>query len=105
MSLVLTKENFDSTIKNSTMPVVVDFWATWCGPCKMLGPVIEELAVGYKDKATVAKVNVDDEAEIAEKFSIMSIPTILFFKDGQLVEKAVGFRKKEQLATIIDKYL
>ncbi|HKL93863.1 MAG TPA: thioredoxin [Clostridia bacterium] len=105
MSIVLTKENFDTTIENSAKPVLVDFWATWCGPCKMLGPIIEEISVDYKDKAVVAKLNVDDEGEIAEKFGIMSIPSVLIFKNGQLVEKMIGFRKKEQIAAIIDKYL
>lgn len=105
MSIVLTKENFDTTIENSAKPVLVDFWATWCGPCKMLGPIIEEISVDYKEKAVIAKLNVDDEGEIAEKFGIMSIPSVLIFKNGQLVEKMIGFRKKEQIAAIIDKYL
>ncbi|MDD4840122.1 MAG: thioredoxin [Clostridia bacterium] len=105
MSIVLTKENFDSTIVENSQPVLVDFWATWCGPCKMLGPVIEEIAADYEDKAVIGKVNVDNDVEIAEKFGIMSIPAVFIFKDGEVVDKMIGFRKKEQIAAVLDKYI
>ena len=105
MSIVLTKDNFDSTIESSSAkPVLVDFWASWCGPCKMLGPVIEEIEKDYSEKAVVGKVNVDDDVEIAEKFGIMSIPAVFIFKDGKVVEKMIGYRKKEQISAVLDKY-
>jgi thioredoxin 1 len=105
MSLVLTKENFESTVSKSAMPVLVDFWANWCGPCKMLGPVIEEVAKEFSGKAVVGKVDVDENVELAEQFGIMSIPAVFIFKDGKVVEKMVGFRKKEQIAAALQKYV
>lgn len=104
MSLVLNGDNFSETLKGSK-PVVVDFWASWCGPCKMLGPVIEELAGDFKGRAVVGKVNVDENPNLAEQYGIMSIPAVFIFKDGKVVEKMVGFRKKEQLAAALEKYI
>ena len=96
MALALTKENFDEII-NGDKPVLVDFWATWCGPCKMLAPTIEELAEELKDEIVVAKLDVDKVQDIAMKYQVMSIPTLVLFKDGKEVKRTVGFRPKAQL--------
>lgn len=100
--LVLTKENFKAEVLQSTKPVLVDFWATWCGPCRMLAPVIEELAKEYEGRVVVGKVNIDEQPELAEVFQIQSIPTVLVFKNGQLADMAVGYRPKEQLAQLLN---
>ena len=92
--IVITKENFEQEVLNSNTPVVVDFWATWCGPCKMLAPELEELA---EEGVKVGKVNVDEEGELAMKFGIMSIPTVILFKDGKIEKKTVGYMTKDQL--------
>lgn len=95
--LVLNDENFDETI-NSDKPVLVDFWAEWCGPCKMIGPVVEELAGDYAGKALVGKLNVDENPNITMRYGIRSIPTLLVFKGGQIVDKQVGAVPKSVLA-------
>ena len=93
----VTKENFASEVLASQKPVVVDFWATWCGPCRMIAPVLEELAEKYEDKLTVCKVNVDEEMELAVKFSVASIPTLLVFKGGEMVAKTLGYMDLEKV--------
>jgi thioredoxin 1 len=100
--LNITSENFEKEVISSPVPVVVDFFATWCGPCKMLSPIVEELADEYGEKLRFCKVNVDDERELALKFGITSIPTLLFFKSGKLVNNVVGYRDKNQLKEITD---
>ena len=99
----LTGANFESTLAEGVS--IVDFWAPWCGPCRMIAPVIEELAEDYDGKANVCKVNTDEEQDIAVKFGIRSIPTILFFKDGEMVDQVVGAQSKQALASTIDKHL
>jgi len=90
MATQLTDTNFETEVINSDKVALVDFWAEWCGPCRMIGPVVEELAKEYDGKAVIGKVNVDDNPQVASQFGIRSIPTILFFKGGKLVDKQVG---------------
>ncbi len=92
--IILTSDNFESEVIASEIPVLVDFWATWCGPCKMLGPVISQIADEYEGKVKVGKVNVDEEEELAAKYGIQSIPTVLLFKGGEVVEQSLGFKPK-----------
>ncbi len=99
--VIITKENFEEAVLQSQLPVLVDFWATWCGPCRMLAPILEELAEDYDGKAVIGKINVDEEPELANRFGITSIPTILLFKDGQISATSVGYRPKEQLEELL----
>ena len=89
MEVTITSENFEN-LKNGSKPLVVDFWATWCGPCRMVGPIISELATKYADKIVVGKCDVEDNDDLAMEFGIRNIPTILFFKNGEVVDKLVG---------------
>jgi thioredoxin 1 len=95
--------SFDKVI-NQDLPVLVDFWAPWCGPCKMLGPVLEEVEKEVAGKAVVAKVNVDDEQDLAVKFGVSSIPTMIVFKKGQGVDRSVGFMSKEKIVSMLEKH-
>lgn len=104
-TVALTKDNFQDIVNNSDKPVLVDFWASWCGPCRAVAPVMEELADEYDGKAVIGKVNVDDEGELSAKFRIMSIPTVMLFKGGQVIEKVVGSRPKNDFARLLDKNL
>ena len=92
--IVLTIDNFKTEVLESDIPVLVDFWAPWCGPCKMLGPVISQIAEEYEGKVKVGKVNVDDESELAMEYGIESIPSVLYFKGGEVVEQSLGFKPK-----------
>ena len=98
----LTTNTFDETIGGSSLPIVVDFWAEWCGPCKALGPIIDEIAGDYAGRMKVGKVNVDHEPGLAGQFGVMSIPMIALFKDGQLVERAVGMMPKDRLVSTLN---
>jgi thioredoxin 1 len=102
MALEITDSNFKELI-SAGKPVVVDFWAEWCGPCRMIGPLIEELAETYKDQVVIGKVNVDENEELPVEFGIRSIPTVLFFKDGKLADKQVGATTKASLEEKIKK--
>ncbi|KIX91023.1 thioredoxin [Staphylococcus microti] len=98
-----TDANFDQQINEGVK--LVDFWATWCGPCKMIAPVLEDLAADYDGKADILKLDVDQNQATAAKFEVMSIPTLIVFKDGEPVDKVVGFQPKENLAQVLDKHL
>lgn len=100
--VTLTSQNFDAEVNKSTQPVLVDFWAEWCGPCKMLAPVLDELAGEYEGKAKIAKLNIDEHQDLAVQFGISSIPTLLLFKGGQVVNQAVGLKPKAALKQVID---
>ncbi|TVP52582.1 MAG: thioredoxin [Mongoliibacter sp.] len=103
-AIEITDANFEE-IMNSEHPVLVDFWAEWCGPCKMIGPIVEELAGDYEGKAVIGKVDVDSNPAVASQFGIRSIPTLLFFKGGQIVDKQVGAVPKAVLAQKLDAQL
>jgi len=105
MAVVFTDDNFENEVLASEVPVVVDFWAPWCGPCKMLTPIIEELSGEYGDKVKIGKLNTDENPQTATKYSIVSIPTVLFIKKGEVVEKQVGLLAKEALKTKINALL
>ena len=101
MSVVhLTKDNFEAEVMQSPVPVLIDFWAGWCGPCMMLSPVIDELAAEVKDKK-IAKVNVDEEPELAQKFGVMSIPTLVVMKNGEQVKRSMGVQPKASLLSLL----
>ena len=99
--IIITKENFEAEVLNSTKPCLVDFWATWCGPCKMIAPIIEEIAEEYADVVKVCKINVDDEPELAIKYKVSSIPTVMLFENGNVKETVVGYRPKESFENML----
>ena len=102
MTLEFTDDNFEVEALNSDKPVMVDFWAEWCGPCRMVGPVVDELAGDYEGKAVVGKLNVDTEGAVAQQFGVRNIPTLLVFKNGEIVDKQVGATSKQVLAAKLD---
>ena len=104
MALHLNTQTFEEAIAGSK-PVLVDFWATWCGPCRMIAPVIEQVAAEFEGRAVVGKVDVDEEPGLAQRFGVMSIPTLIVLKDGKVVEQAVGARGKADVAAMIERHL
>ncbi len=105
MAVEITDSNFESLVKNSDKLVLVDFWAEWCGPCRMVGPIVEELAKEYEGKAVIGKINVDNNPNVSMEFGVRNIPTILFFKNGKVVDKQVGAVPKAQLAAKLEAQL
>lgn len=95
--ITLTNENFQNEVLKSEVPVLVDFWAAWCGPCRMVAPIIEEIAKEYTGKVKVGKINVDEQPELASAFRIASIPTIMIFKNGKIIDTIIGYQSKERL--------
>ncbi|NGZ88764.1 thioredoxin [Psychroflexus maritimus] len=103
MALEITDQSFEETVLKSKQPVLVDFWAAWCGPCRMVGPIIDEISKEYEGKAVVGKVDVDANQEFAAKYGVRNIPTVLLFKDGELIERQVGVAPKETYTEAIEK--
>ena len=103
MALEITDSNFEETVLKSDKPVMVDFWAAWCGPCRMVGPIIDELSEEYDGKAIIGKIDIDSNQQYAAQFGVRNIPTVLVFKDGELVDRKVGVSSKNDYAETIDK--
>ena len=100
--ITLTAQNFETEVLKSDKPVLVDFWATWCGPCKMIGPIVEEIAEELEGKVAVGKINVDKQPELANRYGVMSIPTLLVFKNGEITNKKIGYMPKEKILEMLD---
>lgn len=101
----LTKGNFEQEVMLSSVPVLVDFWASWCGPCRMVSPIIDSIAEEYGSKIKVCKVNVDSESSLASEFAVVSIPTVVIIKDGKVAERSVGAKSRDEFCDMIDKYI
>lgn len=100
--LKITKDNFQQEVMNSDKPVLLDFWASWCGPCRMVGPTVEQVAQEALNKAKVGKINVDEEPELAQTFNVMSIPTLVVIKNGKIVKNSVGVKSKQAILSMIE---
>ena len=103
--LKITATNYDELVARADKPVLLDFWAEWCGPCRMIAPAVEEVAADFEGRAVVGKVDVDEQTELARRFGIMSIPTLIVMKDGKVVEQAVGARGKADIAAMLERHL
>ena len=103
--VVLTKDNFEMEVVKAEELVMIDFWASWCGPCRAVAPIMDELASEFDGKVKICKVNVDEESELAQRYRVMSIPTIILFKSGQMADKIIGSRSKDEFAKLLDNNL
>lgn len=103
--MILKESNFNQVISEAITPILVDFWAEWCGPCKMIGPVLEEIASEFEGKIQVAKLDVDENQNTASNFKVISIPTLILFKDGKEMERSIGFKTKDELHRLLNKYV
>ncbi len=103
--IVITEQNFEQEVLQSTLPVMIDFWAVWCGPCKVLSPIVDELAKDYEGKIKVGKINVDENGQLAMRYNVMSIPTLKFFKNGKVVGEMIGAAPKQIVETELKKHL
>lgn len=101
----LTKENFEAEVMNSSLPVLVDFWASWCGPCQMVSPIVDALGDEYEGRLKVCKVNVDEQSALASEFAVVSIPTVIIVKDGKIAKRAVGARSHDDFCDMIDEVI
>jgi len=101
-AIQITNRTFDEKVSSSSRPVLVDFWAEWCAPCRMLSPTIDQIAEDYDGKVTVGKINIDEEPELAQRFGVMSIPTLILFKDGSIVSRSVGVVGKDKISAMLD---
>ncbi|MHB8964016.1 MAG: thioredoxin [Saccharofermentanales bacterium] len=105
MAITITTDNFTEKVLNSDKPVMLDFWAPWCGPCRMVGPIIDKLAEDFEGRAVVGKINVDEETNLAEQFKVMSIPSLFVIKNGEVVERMVGARSAPELVKLLEKHM
>lgn len=103
--MILNESDFNQVISETTLPILVDFWAEWCGPCKMIGPVVEEIASEYEGKVKVAKLDVDENQNTALNYKVVSIPTLILFKEGKEMERSIGYKNKDELRRLLNKYV